>query len=153
MVITKTQTKNKKIASKKENESPKPDRYFEATGRRKTSVARVRIFTKGDTDITVNGKKYNQYFFTPDLERASVSALRKMKILERFKISAKIYGGGVSSQAEAMRHAIAKALVKFNADFRKRLKKSGYLTRDSRMKERKKPGLKKARRAPQWSKR
>lgn len=151
-MTTKTQEEIK-INKKEPLDASKKDRYFEATGRRKTSIARARIFTKGDPEIIVNGKKYNEYFFTSDLEKIAVSALRKMKILERFKISIKVSGGGVNSQAEAMRHSVAKALIKFNADFRKRLKKSGYLTRDPRMKERKKPGLKKARKSPQWSKR
>jgi len=76
-----------------------------------------------------------------------------MNIGDRFKITAVVKGGGINAQAEAIRHGIARALVMFNLDFKKRLKKSGYLTRDSRMKERKKPGLRKARRAPQWAKR
>ena len=76
-----------------------------------------------------------------------------MNILDRFQILVKVKGGGYRAQSEAVRHAIARALVKFNSNFQKRLRKAGYLTRDSRMRERKKPGLKRARRAPQWQKR
>ncbi len=128
------------------------DRYFEAVGRRKTSVARVRVYTRAG-DFTVNEKPYGNYFSTLDLQRIAEDALQKMKLFGRFRVSAKISGGGVHSQAEALRHGIARALVKFNPDFRKRLKRAGFLTRDPRMKERKKFGLKKARRAPQWAKR
>lgn len=130
----------------------KPDRYFESVGRRKTSVARVRLYTRAG-DFTVNQKPYGQYFPTLDLQTIAEEALQKMKLFGRFRISAKISGGGTHSQAEALRHGLARALIKFNPDFRKRLKRAGYLKRDPRAKERKKFGLKKARRAPQWSKR
>ena len=82
-----------------------------------------------------------------------LSPLKLMNVLDKFRIMIKVKGGGIHSQAEAVRHGIARALVIFNAEFRKRLKKAGYLTRDSRMRERKKFGLKRARRAPQWRKR
>jgi len=154
MVIKKKETKTKKEIKKKEKQDPaKKERYFEACGRRKTSVARVRLSTKGTPEITVNGKDYKLYFFTPELEKIMIAPLKKMKISDRFKINIKISGGGINSQAEAARHGIAKTLIKFNPDFRKRLKKAGYLKRDPRMKERRKFGLKKARKAPQWSKR
>lgn len=128
------------------------DRYFEAVGRRKTAVARARLFTKAG-DFTVNGKPYGAYFPTPELQRIAEDALKKMKLWERFRVSIKVSGGGSHSQAEALRHALARCLIKFNPDFRKRLKRAGYLRRDPRAKERKKFGLKKARRAPQWQKR
>lgn len=130
-------------------------KYFEAVGRRKTSVVRVRVSTsEGNTgEMTVNEKPAEKYFFTPELLRVATASLKKMKLFNKFSVTAKIKGGGIHSQAEAFRHAIARALIKFNPDFRKRLKKSGYLERDARAKERRKFGLKKARKAPQWSKR
>lgn len=133
-------------------EAKKPERYFEAVGRRKTSTARIRLFTRAG-DFTVNGKPYGQYFPTLELQKIAEDALQKMKLLGRFKISAKISGGGTHGQAEALRHGLARSLIKFNPDFRKRLKRAGFLARDPRAKERKKFGLKKARRAPQWAKR
>ncbi|MBI2640641.1 MAG: 30S ribosomal protein S9 [Candidatus Sungbacteria bacterium] len=135
-----------------EDKSLKPDRYFEAVGRRKTSVARVRLFTKAG-DFMVNNKPYGTYFPTLDLQKIAEDALQKMKLFGRFRVSVKVSGGGIHSQAEAVRHGLARCLVKFNADFRKRLKRAGFMRRDPRMKERKKFGLKKARKAPQWAKR
>lgn len=130
----------------------KPERYFEAVGRRKTAIARVRLFTKAG-DFTINRKPYGTYFPTQELQKIAEEALQKMKLFGRFKVSVKLNGGGVHSQAEALRHGLARCLVKFNPDFRKRLKRVGFLRRDPRMKERKKFGLKKARKAPQWAKR
>jgi len=129
------------------------DKYFVGTGRRKTAIARVRLYTKGDKTIEVNGMDFIKYFPTKILQSNALASLDKMKSMDRFKITVTVKGGGVNSQAEAVRHGIARALVVFNADYRKRLRKAGFLTRDPRMKERKKPGLKRARRAPQWSKR
>lgn len=129
------------------------DKYFEGTGRRKTAVARVRLYTKGDKDITVNNIDFKKYFKTMNLQKLALGSLDKMKSIGRFKVTAVISGGGINAQAEALRHGIARALVVFNPDYRKRLRKAGFLTRDPRMKERKKFGLKRARRAPQWSKR
>ena len=129
------------------------DKYFEATGRRKTAVARVRLYTKGDKGMEVNKMDLAKYFPTKDLQATALASLDKMKSLDRFKVTAMVNGGGINAQAEAIRHGIARALVIFNPDYRKRLRKAGYLTRDPRMKERKKFGLKRARRAPQWSKR
>jgi len=128
------------------------DRYFEAVGRRKTATTRVRLYTKG-TGVLVNGKDYKVYFPLPNLQKIIDDPLRKMKNLERFKITAHVSGGGVNAQAEAIRHGISRALVVFNTDFKKRLKRAGYLKRDPRRKERKKYGLKKSRKAPRWSKR
>ncbi|MDO8600499.1 MAG: 30S ribosomal protein S9 [bacterium] len=122
-------------------------------GRRKTAVARVRLFTRGDKGIWVNDKPYGVYFHTEEMRRIAEDALKKMKAQERFRVVVKANGGGLHAQAEAVRHGTARALTKFNQDFRKRLKRAGFLTRDSRMVERKKFGLKKARRAPQWAKR
>jgi small subunit ribosomal protein S9 len=136
--------------SKYDENSPN---YFEATGRRKTAVARVRLYMQGDKTITVNGKNIADYFPTLILQNVATSALDKMRLGGRFKITVVVQGGGINAQAEAIRHGIARALVVFNPEYRKRLRKAGFLTRDSRMKERKKFGLKRARRAPQWSKR
>ena len=127
--------------------------FFEAIGRRKTSTARVRLFTQGDKTILVNDKQYKDYFPTLELQQIVDSAFDKMKALDKFKVTVKVRGGGIHSQAEAVRHGIARALVGINPDFRKRLRRVGYLTRDPRMRERKKFGLRRARRGPQWSKR
>jgi len=136
----------------------KSKRYFEATGRRKSAVARVRLFTikpfkEDEGRVTVNGKFYKQYFPTMELQQIIEGALRKLKSLNRFEVIAKVNGGGIRSQSEAIRHGLARTLILFNIDFRKKLKKAGYLKRDPRVKERKKYGLKSARRAPQWAKR
>lgn len=131
----------------------RPERYWEAVGRRKTAVARVRLFTRGDKGMWINEKPYGIYFHTEEMRRTAEDALKKMKAQERFRVMVKAQGGGLHAQAEAVRHGTARALTKFNPDFRKRLKRAGFLTRDPRMVERKKFGLKKARRAPQWAKR
>lgn len=144
-------TSSPQAAATKEFKPPK-ERYFESVGRRKTSVARVRLFTKGN-EFIVNGKDWKVYFPTADLQKIAEDAIKKMKLVERFRVSVKVKGGGSHSQAEAVRHGVARALILINPDFRKRLKKAGFLTRDPRMKERKKFGLKRARRAPQWTKR
>lgn len=128
-------------------------KYFAGLGRRKNASARVLLFTRGNKKFIVNGKEYKEYFQNFDLQQKATGSLNKMKSLERFRITAKVQGGGLSGQAEAVRLAIARALIVFSADYRKRLKKAGFLTRDSRRKERKKPGLKRARKAPQFSKR
>jgi small subunit ribosomal protein S9 len=141
----------KKTTTKKEVK--KEPSFFEAIGRRKTSTARVRLFTQGNKTILINDKDYKDYFPTLELQEIVDSAFDKMKALDKFKVTVKVKGGGIHSQAEAVRHGIARALVGVNPDFRKRLRRVGYLTRDSRMRERKKFGLKRARRGPQWSKR
>ncbi|MEK7548960.1 MAG: 30S ribosomal protein S9 [Patescibacteria group bacterium] len=137
--------KEKKIKEEK-------DRYFEAVGRRKTAIARVRIYTKIKS-ITVNGRDYKKYFPILRMQKAIVSPIEKMKIDDKLGISAKVKGGGLLAQAEAIRHGVSRALVKFNLNFKKRLRRIGYLTRDSRMVERKKYGLRGARRGRQWRKR
>jgi small subunit ribosomal protein S9 len=131
----------------------KADRYIEAIGRRKTAVARVRLFTKGDKEFIVNSKPYQQYFQTIEDQESAVASMKKMKCLDKFRITVKVQGGGHRAQAEAIRHGTARVLVDFNANFRKRLRKAGFLTRDPRMRERKKFGLKRARKSPQWAKR
>jgi len=135
------------------------NRYYEAVGRRKTSIARVRLFASGPSksieqgNLLINDKPYKEYFPTLFLQKRVEGPLLRLKSINRFKGTIKVKGGGLTGQADATRHGIARALVVFDINFRKKLKKSGYLTRDHRKKERKKFGLKKARRAPQWSKR
>jgi len=146
----KTKPKPKKT---QEEKITKEEKYIEAVGRRKTAIARVRIWTKGEKGIIVNEKPYDLYFPTIDLHKIVNAPLELLKLGDKFKITAKVYGGGIHSQAEAIRHGLARALVKMNPDFKKKLKRAGFLTRDPRERERKKPGLKRARRAPQWSKR
>ncbi|MFH1036908.1 MAG: 30S ribosomal protein S9 [Patescibacteria group bacterium] len=131
----------------------KPGKYFEAVGRRKTSIARVRIFPQDEGDFSVNGKTLDQYFGDKDLQTIAQDSLNAMNTSDKFRVSVVLKGGGLHSQAEAIRHGIARALVLFNSEFKKKLKKAGFLTRDPRMRERKKFGLKRARRAPQWQKR
>lgn len=147
--------KNTKKTAKKtaKKTGQKDGRYFEAKGRRKTAIAQIRLFTQGEKTLLVNGKPYQNYFPVLELQQIVTACLTKMNCLNQFKISAKVKGGGIHSQAEAIRLGIARALVKFSPDFQKELRKHGYLTRDSRMRERKKFGLKRARRARQWRKR
>lgn len=128
------------------------ERYFEAVGRRKTAVARVRLFTKKQ-GIIVNDKDYAVYFPTLRWQKEVLAAFDKMKIGDKLGAVIKVKGGGPSAQAEAVRHGISRALVKFNEEFKKRLRRAGYLTRDARAVERKKYGFHKARRGHQWRKR
>jgi len=145
----------------KEDKSAKQEKYFQAVGRRKESIAIVRLFTKKSTDliegdyalIRVNDKDYRDYFTDKNLQLIVESPLRKLKSSNRFKATVKVSGGGMSGQADAIKHGLSRTLVLFDLNFRKKLKKSGFLTRDSRVKERRKYGLKKARKAPAWSKR
>jgi len=151
----KSKTKPKKVVKRRVPAKPAPKlaKYFAAVGRRKTAVARVRLLSLGEKTFLVNKKPLEVYFPIFEQQRTAIAPLVTMKCLDKFKISTIVKGGGLSSQAQALSHGIARALVLFNPDFRKRLKKAGYLTRDPRMRERKKFGLKRARRAPQWSKR
>ena len=126
--------------------------YIETVGRRKTSVARVRFFAKSDGGILINDKKLNEYFPTEELRGIVESPIKTAKI-GKCEITVRLSGGGIHSQAEALRHGISRALIEFNAELRGELKPLGFLMRDPRMKERRKFGLKKARKAPQWSKR
>jgi small subunit ribosomal protein S9 len=144
---------SKEIAKTIKENTGKPDRYFEAIGRRKTAVARVRLYTKGDKEFLVNDEPYQKYFLLPDDQETATSSMKKMKCLDKFRVTVKVQGGGRHAQAEAVRHGTARVLVDFNLNFRKRLRKAGFLTRDPRMRERKKFGLKRARKSPQWAKR
>lgn len=127
--------------------------FIPAVGRRKTSIARVRLIKNGKGAITVNGKKFDDFFTTFDLRSQIEAPLKAVGQNEAVDVSVKVEGGGVRGQAEAIRHGVARALIVLNPTFRKTLKKLGYLSRDPRKKERKKFGLKGARRSPQWSKR
>ena len=127
--------------------------YQYGTGRRKSSVARVYLFQGGSGTITINGRDIEEYFGLETLKMLVRQPLVATNTLGKVDISATVEGGGVSGQAGALRHGIARALLSVDPEFRAILKKAGYLTRDPRMKERKKYGLKAARRAPQFSKR
>jgi len=128
------------------------DVQYRGTGRRKTATARVRL-VPGDGNIIVNDRDVEDYFNRKSLIRDLKSPLELTNSLANFDVLVNAQGGGLSGQAGAIRHGIARALLEVDEDFRGPLKKAGYLTRDSRMKERKKYGLKKARKAPQFSKR
>ena len=125
---------------------------FYGTGRRKKSIARVRL-VEGTGVITINGKSIDEYFGTEVLKTIVRQPLSATETTAKYDVIAKVQGGGFTGQAGAIRHGIARALNEANSEFRTTLKSNGYLTRDPRMKERKKYGLKKARKAPQFSKR
>ncbi|MBQ8611902.1 MAG: 30S ribosomal protein S9 [Oscillospiraceae bacterium] len=126
--------------------------YFYGTGRRKQSVARVRVYS-GTGKITINGRDIDDYFGLETLKLVVRQPLAAAEIEGKFDIVVRVAGGGVSGQAGAIRHGLSRALLQYDENLRPVLKKAGFLTRDPRMKERKKYGLKAARRAPQFSKR
>ena len=125
---------------------------YRGTGRRKTSVAQVRLLP-GTGKITINGKDIDEYFDYETLKVIAKEPLDIVEVSDQYDAIIKVHGGGFTGQAGAVRHGIARALLEVNAEFRPSLKKAGMLTRDPRMKERKKYGLKKARKSPQFSKR
>lgn len=125
---------------------------YYGTGRRKTSVARVYL-TPGTGNIVINKRSIDEYFGLETLKVTVRQPLAATETLDKFDVMVNVYGGGFTGQAGAIRHGISRALLKADPDYRPVLKKAGFLTRDPRMKERKKYGLKKARRAPQFSKR
>ena len=127
--------------------------YFYGTGRRKSSVARVKLVPNGTGVVTINNRTLDNYFGLATLKSLVKQPLTLLGLEEKFDVVVKVQGGGFTGQAGAIRHGIARALLQADADYRSTLKKAGLLTRDSRMKERKKYGLKAARRAPQFSKR
>ncbi len=129
------------------------ERYIEAVGRRKTSVARVRITPSTKSSFEVNGKAIEAYFPTQELQHIVTHAPVAAGIAQKFKVTVVAKGGGQHSQAEAVRHGFARCLNDYDKELRGKLKKAGYLKRDPRAKERRKFGLKKARKSPQWSKR
>lgn len=145
MAIKKTKIRKK--------EEKKEEKFYEAIGRRKTATARVRIWPNSkNKEITVNDKIFSEYFKEKNLQEAMIQPFEKSGSATS-KTSVKVFGGGLRAQSQAIRHGISRALVLSHPEFKSALKTLGFLTRDSRMKERKKPGLKGARRAPQWSKR
>lgn len=128
-------------------------KYLEAVGRRKTASARVRLYSGTKGSFTVNDRDVKNYFPTEELLRTVNDPFSKVKIPEKFDVSVKVSGGGIHSQAEAVRLGIARALLVSDPELRVKLKTLGFLKRDPRAKERRKFGLKKARKAPKWSKR
>lgn len=145
MAIKKTKIRKK--------EEKKEEKFYEAIGRRKTATARVRIWPNSKSkEITVNDKNFSEYFREKNLQETMIQPFEKSGSATS-KISVKVFGGGLRAQSQAIRHGISRALVLSHPESKSALKTLGFLTRDSRMKERKKPGLKGARRAPQWSKR
>ena len=128
-------------------------KYFYGTGRRKSSVARVRVYENGTGSVIVNGRDIDDYFGLETLKLVVRQPLVTTDLLGKVDVVVTVAGGGVSGQAGALRHGISRALLLVNPEYRAILKKAGFLTRDPRMKERKKYGLKAARRAPQFSKR
>ncbi len=132
----------------------KENKYIEAVGRRKTATARVRITPSSKMSYTVNDKPLADYFKTVELQKVITDVFAKGKIEDKFTITAVVTGGGFAGQAEAVRHAISRALVELNQEVKGDLKKLGYLKRDPRSKERRKAGMAgKARKKKQWSKR
>jgi small subunit ribosomal protein S9 len=129
------------------------NKYIETVGRRKTSIARARLTPSAKASFSINDKAVDEYFKVAEQRAIIMDAISTAKLDQKFDITIMVKGGGVNSQAEAIRHAIARALITFDMTLRKDLKKAGYLKRDPRAKERRKFGLKKARKAPQWSKR
>jgi len=126
--------------------------FYRGIGRRKTARASVRIIKSARPSFVVNDKTVEEFFSTPELQKTAVEALQ-VELPTKFSVSVIVKGGGVSAQAEAVRHGIARALLTFDETLRGVVKATGFLKRDPRMVERKKPGLKKARKSPQWKKR
>ena len=152
-----------KVAAVKETPKEKParttkvsEKYFYAVGRRKTSVSQVRVYPSqkaGEAEVVINDKKLKDYFPVLSMQAVLVAPLKMAGADRNFKVTVLVRGGGITGQLEATRLGIARALIKFDETLKKSLKDAGMLTRDSRVVERKKPGLKGARRAPQWAKR
>ena len=146
-------TEDSLIGEDEEDGENKKNAYYYAVGRRKCSVAQIRLYKKGSGEIKINEKEIEKYFPCEEWQSIVFAPLKVMGQTNKLNTIIKVQGGGVKSQSEAIRLGIARALLKLNPIFKRGLKKYGYLTRDSRVKERKKYGLKGARRAPQWAKR
>lgn len=146
-IIKKPKVKKVKKEKKKEID------WIWATGKRKTAIARTQFFPKGQGGISINKQTVKEYFPVFELQQTVLAPLKLLKQGENLRFRIKVKGGGIRGQAEAVRLGITRALVSFNPEWRKELKSAGFLRRDARKKERKKPGLKRARRAPQWQKR
>jgi len=145
----------KEVIKETKEKAEKAAAYFYGLGKRKTSIAQVRIYPveKSEKGIMVNDKKIENFFGIERLSNLAMLPLVTAGQDGKFDVSVKVSGGGITGQAEAIRLGISRALIKFDINLRKILKSQGFLTRDARNVERKKPGLKKARRAPQWAKR
>ena len=150
---TAKKTAAKKPAAKKVEKTPAAGEYIYGRGRRKSASARVRVVKNGEGIITVNDRPMKEYFPTFELQGIVTAPLKTCGQETAVDVMIKTEGGGIKGQAEAARLGMSRALIELNPTYRTTLKKLGYLSRDARVKERKKPGLKKARRAPQWSKR
>jgi small subunit ribosomal protein S9 len=129
------------------------DKYYYGKGKRKSATSKVRLYINGSGKVLVNDKLIDEYTTTDKHKEIVLSPLKITNTHKLFDITAIVRGGGFSSQSESLRHGISKALLEYDSELRTTLKKEGFLTRDSRVKERKKPGLRRARRAPQFSKR
>lgn len=127
-------------------------RYYEAVGRRKRAVARVRLYP-GEGEVVINGKPLKEYFGRPQDWRDVMAPILLTESQDRFNLSVLVKGGGITGQAHAVRHGISRALLRADPESKSALRRAGMLTRDPREKERKKPGLKRARKAPQYTKR
>lgn len=146
--------KAKAPAKKKVAATPVVERYTYAVGRRKTAVAQVRLYPSSKAEeAIVNDRPLKEYFATPALQAAALAPLVSTGLTESFRVTVLVRGGGLNGQADAVKLGVARALVEHDAALRSALKAAGFMTRDARAVERKKPGLKKARRAPQWAKR
>lgn len=152
-VVPEEVEKVKEVLVPEKGADEKKSSYLYAIGRRKEAIAAVKLYKNGKGKITVNGKLYSVYFPIEELEQIVSGPLKSVGQADKVDIEATARGGGKRGQAEAVRLGISRALVQLNINFKKNLRKAGFLTRDSRVKERKKPGLKRARRAPQWQKR
>ena len=129
------------------------EKYIESVGRRKTAIARARLTPSARTVVTINNKEAASYFPTTALHEAALEPFLKVSLPTQFAVTVIVSGGGIAGQAIAVRHAISRALIDYDISLRGILKKEGFLKRDPRAKERKKPGLVKARKRKQWSKR
>ncbi len=134
-------------------DSAADQRYYYGTGKRKTSIAKVRLYLDDGGPILINNKPMDEYFNWMPWQNVVVEPLRVSDALNRFRVVARVAGGGVHSQAQAIRHGIARALLAYDGDLKPGLRSRGFITRDARIKESKKYGLKRARRAPQYTKR
>lgn len=142
------------VKTAEKNQEKNTERYIETVGRRKTATARVRITPATKMSYDINGKTIEAYFPTRELQKVATEAFVEAKLTEtKFKVTVIAKGGGISGQADAVRHGMARALIEYDKELRGKLKKVGFLKRDPRAKERRKFGLKKARKSPQWSKR
>jgi len=138
--------------SRRDKKAKRADGYVYAVGRRKRAIAQVKLWVDGKGEITVNGMEFKKYLPTFEMQAAVLDPLQAVG-MDKANVEAKVMGGGTRGQAGAIRLGISRALLLINPEYRTSLKKQGMLTRDPREKERKKPGLKKARKAPQWAKR